>query len=328
MSDSDPKNNLDEITYREYAPRDDENLLDLFNLVFNRNYLLSYWKWANEENPNGRTRLKLAVNNSRVVGQSAAVPLVFDYKGEILRAARIQNVMVHPKFRRKGIFIKTLAGIEELLIKKQDDFVITFPNDNSLGAFIKLGYHHLFDIPTYELPIKGLDDEVDPDLEFDLRGNIRFNQKDRDFIASQLAPFDIFNQRDLNYLNWRYHQKSNRNYLVMGISKKEEQVGLIVCKPYPEGKTIDLVEFFIKRDESLIRCALNVLAKFYRGRELKAFNVWSKEHYPINPSLMDIGFTKTNQVTHAVYKSLSPRTSKKGDEVNSYYLAMGDSDVY
>lgn len=322
------KNNLDEIIYREFVAGDEQKILDLFNHVFNRNWSLPRWTWANKDNPNGHTYFELALNDQEIIGQSAAVPLSFNHEGKIMKTTRVQNVMVHPDFRKRGIFIKTLKDITESLRKRGEDFIITFPNDSSFPAFMKADYSHLFDMFTYNLPIDSLEKNINQNLKFEISEEVVFNQKARDMISSHLTSFKIFNNRCLNYLNWRYHRNSTNKYALTKISRGDEQIGFAVCKPYFDGNSIDLVEFLVENNKNTIESTLNSIFDFYKKTDIKSFNLWSEEHYPMHPILLDLGFRKTEQATHVVYNSLSPRTSQQCDKIGSYYLSMGDSDVY
>jgi len=192
MSNPDQRNNQDEITYRGFREGDEKDILDLFNHVFNRNWPLSRWTWENKNNPYSTTYFNLAINNQKIIGQSGAIPLLFNYKGETIKTTRVQNVMVHPDFRKRGIFFQTLKNLTEYLKSKGEDFIITFPNDNSFPAFMKLDYHHLFEMFTYNLSVDSLEKNIDKELRFDINEKPEFNQEDRDFMLSQQPWFRLF----------------------------------------------------------------------------------------------------------------------------------------
>ena len=157
MSYLDLRNNQDEATYREFRESDEKDILDLFNHVFNRDWPLSHWTWENKDNPYSPTYFNLAMNNQKIIGQSAAVPLRFNHDGRTVKTTRVQNVMVHPDFRKRGIFSQTLKILTKSLKTKGEDFIITFPNDSSLPAFMKLDYTHLFEMSAYNMPFDSLE---------------------------------------------------------------------------------------------------------------------------------------------------------------------------
>lgn len=324
MSESDAA-----LVFRGYRPGDEDQIVDLFNAVFQKNLTLSEWRWAYQENPAKRLDIVLAFSGSMLIGQSAGIPLAFDHEGNILRASRPQNVMVHPDFRNQGIFSETLKRLTDDCYAKNLDFVLTFPNDNSIGAFVeKSNYNHVFDICEFRLPVNAAPTNNDHRWMIHIQENIDFTKDDVRFISEQLKPFKIFTVRDLNYLNWRYHKNSGKRYAVIRAWDGDRLIGFAVSKFYPEALSIDLVEFIFLRDTATIRAALTTIHRHYKNRGATSFSIWLAEHYPSHQFLADIGFEKTARKTHVVYKTLSPQCSAHCDRADSYYLSMGDSDVY
>jgi hypothetical protein len=318
-----------QIMYREYREEDAQDVLDLFNHVFNKHLSMNRWLWEHTENPIVPTQFNLAMCKAKPIGQSAAVPLLFNHEGITLNTVRVQNAMVHPDFRKQGVFLHTLKNLTSQVYEKQIEFIYTFPNDRSIGAFVKrLDYRHIFDIFTYNLPVNLISKYNNQDIRCEFDKKVNFIRKDIEFINSQLNSFSIFNHRNLDYMNWRYHINSTNNYLVVRVFQGDKQLGLIVCKPYNETMAIDLVELYMIADKHTIGCTLKAICEFYKNDIVRSLNVWSMPHYPLHPDLLDLGFTKTEHSTHVVSKPLSTRVSQNWDRLDAYYLSMGDSDVY
>jgi hypothetical protein len=237
--------------------------------------------------------------------------------------------MVHPDFRGKGIFLETLRKLNGRLSEQKVDLIYAFPNDYSIGVFInKLDYCHLTDIFTMTLPLGSLKKNKNPDLRFDFQKNINFEQTDIDFISSRLQQYKIFNLRDADYLNWRYHKDSGKKYCVLRVFDQNKQVGLTVCKIYQKDMSIDLVEFFFNDDENLISSALRAIRDYHKSADIKLFSIWSMEHYSCYKYLFKMGFRRSGQATHFIYRIFSDSCSADCGKISSYYLSMGDSDVY
>lgn len=319
----------EKIIYRNYKDGDEKDIVNLFNSVFKSEYTLYRWRWEYKENYIDRIDIILAFYGLKFIGQSCGMPLLFIQNDKIARASRIQNVMVHPDFRKNGIFLETLKKLTGYLSRNKVDFIFAFPNDYSIGAFTdKLNYKHLVDISTISLPIKATEKYLKSDLKFDFEENINFKQFDSDFINSQLKLFKIFNARNLDYLYWRYHRNSKKKYCTVRVFDKGEQIGFAICKSYLPTMSIDLVEFIFKNDAFIIRSALSEICNYYKKDNMELFSIWSMEHYPEYQILLDMGFTKTGQTTHVVYKTVSDKYSINYERISSYYLSMGDSDVY
>lgn len=320
---------MGEISYRSYRDGDENVILELYNSVFAKHQSIEQWRWAYRRNPVGRMDIALAFDGTQLVAQSAGIPLVLSHEGQLLQTSRIQNVLVHPDCRGRGIFTQTLLRLTEHLRLHEVDFVLTFPNDKSVPGFLKTRtYEHAFDISQYEWNAScGIAGAVDL-IAVELEESPVFHESDVDFVRRELAPFAIHNVRDLPYLTWRYHRDSGAPYRVARAFLDAEQVGFAVVKPYPQTGSIDLVEFVVASDESIVRSLLRGVLAAYEREQLHVLNLWSMPHYPLHTSLLRIGFERTERVTHAMYKRFSARCSSRSGDATAYYLSMGDSDVY
>lgn len=321
---------MDGLRYRNYELGDELAIIELYNLVFKKELTLDEWYWNYRDNPNQRYDIVLAFSGTTLVVQSAGIPLVFKHEGREILASRTQNVMVHPDFRKKGLFTTALRIWTEYLDEQQVDYVLTFPNDYSLPAFIrKLDYQHLADIYSFKLEIDDLDLTHIPTISVTISESLDFRQNDLDLLNSLSEHYDIYNNRTLSYLQWRYHRNSGKKYWIMRIFAGNEQIGLIIFKLYLAEMSIDLVEVIFKdNNPEVIKASLSAICDYFKDKQITAFNVWLMEHYLYYQSATEIGFQKSNLLNHVVYRSFSPRCSKNIDKLTSYYLSMGDSDVY
>ena len=197
-----PLANLKDITFRNYKEGDEREIVDLHNSVFKGKYSLAQWNWEHKMNPFSHISIVLAMYDSKIVGQSLSIPLSYFHEGELVRTTRVQNVMVHPDFRKQGVFLHTLKNLTNQVYEKQIEFIYTFPNDRSIGAFVKrLDYHHIFDIFTYNLSVSLISEYNSRDIRCEFDKKFNFVWKDIEFINSQLSSFAIFNNRDIEYMN-------------------------------------------------------------------------------------------------------------------------------
>jgi GNAT superfamily N-acetyltransferase len=321
-----------EITYREYQEGDEQEIIGLFNLVFCRNITVRDWNWAFRENPRQRKDIFLAFCGPGLVGQAASVPLGFSFWGEPIQVTRPQNVMVHPDFQNQGIFTELLRRLTMYIDEQHLDLVVTFPNNKSLPTFIrKLDYTHIADIPTYVLPSENVEEGAGGSgTTCRIEEIPLFTPADREFILSCLAPYRIYNSRDLEYLAWRYSRGSGKAYHILRAYRGSSLTGLVVFKLYGEDQSVDLVEFFSRDGTDPVDPWLNAIAGHFqvRGIGIASFNTWLLPHYTQYTLFRKAGFGRSHFITHLVTKSFSPKTSGRSPDSTSFYLSMGDSDVY
>jgi len=325
-----------EITYRQYQHGDEYAIVNLFNFVFNRNMTIDQWDWAYKENPERRLDIILAFRGTQLVGQSASTPLLFCFKGNTVKVTRVQNVMIHPDCQGKGIFTGILKRLTEYIYQNKLDLVVTFPNNNSLFLFgnptviRKLNYYHIADIFTFILPVSSLIPADSLDISIHIDKTIDFIKSDCDFILSSMNQYEIFNARSLDYLHWRFKGSSGKNYHILRAFQNNRQIALVLFKYYPDAQSVDLVEFFVNAEKNVILSLLNSIKVYYLKNDVRisSFNIWLFPHYINYKILLDIGFSQSTFSTHVVTKSFSSLTEQGFDSLHSYYLSMGDSDVY
>lgn len=317
------------IWYRPYKDGDEQAILDLYNGVFARPQTLRQWRWAYESNPVRRMDMILAFAGQKLVGHSAGIPLRASHDGRPVNTSRIQNVLVHADFRGKGIFAETLVRLTDQLRANAVDFVLTYPNDNSLPGFMKLGrYTHQCDIFQFHGDASTAGQPTASDITVLVDDGPAFEDRDVAFISRALAPFGIYNIRDLTYLRWRYGRDSGYRYRVFRAVRGSEMIGFAVTKVYPDGRSLDLVEFIVGEDALIARSILSSILTAYGSDGAGGFNVWSMEHYPEFPGLVDMGVTRSDRAAHVVWTALSAQASPRSGSATAYYLSMGDSDVF
>lgn len=319
-----------QLSFRLGTNQDCISVLNLYNQVFHRDRLLENWEWAYVNNVVGRTDMLLACANNRIIGNSSSVPLWYRSGGQRVLTSRVQDVMVDPSWRGKGIFLETLRRLTEHLEQTGNDFVVTFPNDNSLPSFTrKLNYQLVEDIATHHMTVGPLtfSNPAWPALHVETSG--KFMGSDTTFIQQMLSKVHFYNERSPEYMRWRYASASGKTYNTYRLQIDGKLAALIVVKYYEPGNALDLVELFCLPDKEVVFQVLgSILSDFYdRGSAVKEINLWLRESDPLYAILSEIGFTPTDHHTHIVFRSFSHRCPLQANK-DSFYLSMGDSDVY
>ena len=338
-----------DITYRGYRSGDAPQILGLYNSVFATPRTISQWEWEYADNPIDRRDILLAFAGERLIGHVGGIPMVFQHEEKAITTTRLQHAVVHPDFYRRSPFTKTLAQensgtasnfrrrsvfgeslsqLTEHLSRSGVGFVFAFPNKNSLPRISRTeGYFHLVDIFRWVRSVS-IAAPTPTGVTIEISEATHFDDTDIQCAERLLAPFAIFNRRDLNYLRWRYHPASGKRYALARVWRDGTLAGWAVAKPFLPERSIDLAECFLPPEKMLLASLLGALTENFRGAAADHFSVWSMEHYPLHQCLLDLGFTADPRPTHMMIATLSNRCSLHSREPDAYYLSMGDSDVY
>ena len=313
-------NIINKLNFQFYKKNNEYQIQSLFQKTFKRKLSLNTWTWVFKKNPKGKNKILLVFYKKNLIGQCAAVKMKFKLSQRIKVFFRIQNFMVDINFRGKKIASNALKNLTANIIKKKN-YIITFPNSNSIRAFIKNGYSK-FNLYTYEKTIKKKY-KIQKNIFFKNSSQIKFFKEDINLINESLGDFQIFNLRDINYLNWRYSRNYN-NYKISRIFQNKKLIGIAVIKFYSEDKSICICELFykkgIKNFTSILNASILNLSNYNPGK----IKIWSMPHFGFHKNLIKSGFKKTNFKTNVcVYKNLPIGNLKK-----NFYLSMGDSDIY
>jgi GNAT superfamily N-acetyltransferase len=142
-----------QVNIRRLSPestKDIDGWRELYQTVFGREYPEEVWKWKYLENPYNDSEgplIYLAESNTRIAGARSLLPSMVTIEDgqtrEVLRVCQNCNMMVHPDFRRQGLFTKTANHADEDARGKGYKLVYGYPNAQSLAGDIKMGHAYL-----------------------------------------------------------------------------------------------------------------------------------------------------------------------------------------
>ena len=230
--------------------------------------------------------------------------------------------MVHKNFRYKNIATKSLKFLTSRIIKNKD-FIITFPNNNSIKTFLKNDFKRIFYIYTYEILLKK-NYKINKKIVVKNSSYIEFKHDDIKLINDCLKKYSILSLRTKSYLNWRYNINYNE-YKISRIYLNNKIIGLIVAKFYSKDKSICICEIFFKSNvRNNLKSILESVVINFRRNKPRKIKIWSKPHFSFHKNLLSFGFKKTDFKTNVcTHKNLS-----ENKRIKKMYLSMGDSDVY
>ena len=243
---------------RPYVEGDEHQILRLRQTVFGDidsvRMHLTTWNWQFRNNPAGKGWIYVAEDHQEIVGQYAAIPTRITWKGQTYMAAFSCDTMVHPKYRRQGMFVTLADALYRLIAEESGVHMVWgFPNNRSLPGFVsRLGWKVMAQYPLRVAPLRplrmlqpycrcipahiqspanvsvlrpfriGLGLELHPVFNFSAETDVIWNRH---------KPFSrIIQIRDRRYLEWRYHEVPEFGYMVFVIRHHDCPAGYLVMR--------------------------------------------------------------------------------------------------
>nr|WP_320013632.1 GNAT family N-acetyltransferase [uncultured Desulfobacter sp.] len=131
--------NEDVYYIRGFQDGDEKQILTLFKTVFGQRRDVDTWKWMFKNNPYGRIYAGLAFSKEshELIGQYTVIPTPINHRGNKVIGCQSVDTMVHPEFRKYGLFVKTAEYCYQELQKDGVKIVFGFPNHNSYPGFMR-----------------------------------------------------------------------------------------------------------------------------------------------------------------------------------------------
>lgn len=155
----------EDIIFREGTPADKKEILRLFSKCFAHSEVTEknpdLWDWQMMRNPEGEAFIGLAEVEGNLVGSYSVMPLEYlNEAGDIIRVGLVVDVMTHPDYQRRGIFVSISEySLPEAVKKLNLTFTIGYPfTETTLNAVVpghkKVGWALCGRLNLYMLPIK------------------------------------------------------------------------------------------------------------------------------------------------------------------------------
>ena len=287
---------------RPYETGDETRILCLRRAVFGDldpvRTTLSAWRWQFLENPAGKSFCVIAEDRGAIVGQYAAIPTRFSVKGTETVFAFSCDTMVHPGYRKKGLFVLLARELYRLMAEKYGITTVWgFPNEASLPGFIgHLGWKQLRVFPLWIRPFRPLTwfcrqvpllkrfvpvaevrrENGLPCRSYDGGKGLvmepvdHFHEEFDRLWNSLRGPSSIMQIRDGRYLNWRYLGMPAFGYLPFSIKWKGDLSGFLILRMmnlmgHSFGVLVDLFPVPII-DVSMTRLVIDFAGVYCRDR--------------------------------------------------------------
>ena len=113
----------------------EKEIQNLYEKCFDKTLDSVLWRWAFLNNPVGAPVIALAKEKGTTVGHYAMTPILFKHYSKEIIAYLSMTTMVHPNFRKEGLFAILANMVYEAAPHRT--FVYGFPKSNSTPGFVK-----------------------------------------------------------------------------------------------------------------------------------------------------------------------------------------------
>ena len=219
-----------------------------------------FWRWQFIDGPAGKALIHIVEDKGKVVGHFADLPRWFSFYGKVVHGTLSVDIMVHPDYRRRGVF----QAMERYAIQRVKDenglFMTAYLiRRETIQGFKKMGWKGVLELPVLVYPIKfsGIVNRYFHflPLRFLAGGaaklfyNFFFQTRKRDgskeIVTEEIRKLDdefesfwhkalslhpIIGVRERDYMTWRYFQHPTRTYTVYRVKEGGEMKGYIVLR--------------------------------------------------------------------------------------------------
>ena len=293
-----------------------DDVIALFRKAYGKTLSKDYWNWRFNKNPFGKPFIQLCLKENHVIALYLVHPITVILNSEIKKMLFSMFTMTDPDFSGRGIMTKLYKKTVTDNVQKQFPTIIGFANNNSRYMFTKkLNFSEITKMKELCLDIKN--NSFMQIYSFDDNfSNFFENYK-------PVNHYAIFRSKD--YLNWRFFENPENEYIVYEIKIDQELQGYFVLKIF-ENKKCHIIDFMYKNDQH-IDTMINKSIEFCKNNEFSLLTLWANPLSKLFSNCIKNGFYLNHMPTYFLINSIE---NCKLDilDFNNWHITMSDSDVF
>lgn len=213
---------LDLDRYIEMQRESSRELLEPFH-VSNSFISASFYRWKYTP-PTGDAKIAIVYDGEDMVASNVMFPLTIKCSSIEVTGWQSCDTRTLLKVRRKGRFYACLQALKAEL--HTNEIFFGYPNQNSMGGFIKFGWKKFQLVPTFINPLAMMCGR-----SFQQVRNVNLFDGSLDVFAERLSKEGKSHiKRDAAYLNWRYTDCPVYQYFKFVWDEGGETLGVLVLR--------------------------------------------------------------------------------------------------
>ncbi|WP_377887694.1 GNAT family N-acetyltransferase [Alkalihalobacillus sp. R86527] len=337
------------IIYREYVSSDFDSYKQLYKAVFSKEMSAEHFNWKFKSEDMNAIIFCAVNEKGDLIGSRVVMITKITVGAKTYKAAQSVDSMVHPDFQGQGIYKQLNLHAIEALKQKDISMIMTFPNHNSLPPLEKLGWKKIAPISVYakvlryeslagskkflKIPLRTIDKLLSmkrKKFTYKMDTVDTFNQHQKEFIKHALKN-KIHQNRSEAFLEWKYTQKPDANYVKVVLSKEEAIHGICVIRMdnHPTKTSGVITEFIVADDQKKQELLENLLSYCRKELEIDILKLWEVEDLELSVSLKKSHFIKKPSSVWFSIKYLQglEESEEYINDASHWYIAWGDADT-
>ena len=336
-----------DVLIRRSRPDDVHGIAELLAKCFPGRRTVSQWKeewnWKFSRSSRAIGCSTVAVDGSgNIVGHYGSVLRRYKVGTRPLQGAVPYDNVVDPGFRGAGKVQRMLFADQKRWGPEMDvRFGIGFPNEEAYPVGKRLlGYQDLTRMKVLRAELspfhrairraRRIKFPLDVEPDFQLREMNGFGDEFQELWHEVGPTLDCTEERDIDYLRWRYEDAPGRPYTILGIEQAGKLRGCAVCT-IPEPGTDDgchLVDFFCRLEPREVRAlALSVLK--WAGPRAPWIETWVTNTRAFCGSLLEVGFRWDGREIPVVYWIFCEKlNTRRFESPDMWYFTAGNTDSF
>jgi len=281
-----------------------ESFLDAASDAHNQARKTKEWfLWKFKDNPFGETILACVEDKDKIVGCVAYGFQNFIGSNAYIRGGLSFETFIHPDYQGQGIFKKLIIEGEKRARSLGIQFLLNFPNKNSLPGFTKMGWQKL-DIAENWIRLKINFRTLFILKEFK-KGFVASGSNYKEIINNLPISFQqtdsnyLYSEINLDYLKWRFFSFPNSEYAIIE-NEKITSIGRVGYR----GKAKEVQILFVNPKSRLNINFKEVLDNYQAITNCDIINFPISKSNSIKDYLKKCRFIKVPGSTNVCYKIL------------------------
>ncbi|MBI9089868.1 MAG: GNAT family N-acetyltransferase [Desulfobacterium sp.] len=316
---------------RRYHEDDEKKVLELWKFAFNHEMNPDLWRWKYLDNPYRQALLLCESEEKEILALYGGIPFKASRDGKGVVIVQLMDIMSHPDFRGKGLFVRTGKAFYEFFCGENSaELLYGFPGKFhfDLGKRI-MGYAPLESRVVY---LKGDTGVLAVKNRRSLLGIKRVEKPGEAFDrlwqrCTRDYPYAVV--RNAEFLRWRFCRHPEKAYEIWclkGMFSREIQ-GYAVLS-FKDGAAT-LVDMLMPESDRNYGVLFAKIGKMLRSRGVLSLETWLPGGHFLNASALGAGFEEQDEPLGIISTIKTFDHSPDAAWINNnLYYTMADADLF